>query len=141
MQMIPVYRFEDANGCGPFDRWRGAGLYDEAQQHSEYHSCADMPSLNCTQERGSDAHQHARLHGCLGLHFGFTTLDQLKEAFPCPEGRVNMAMAKGDFRIAVYEVPPQSLLTGYSQCLFKKEHAVLVGYCDLRSLEFTRIEG
>lgn len=132
--MTIVYRFENSDGAGP---WTGDAsyIYDDAAQPTmgEGHSCDAMPSLHSHEEQGRPAHDHYMRRGVDGYHFGFTSKDQLRRAFPSSVGRA--AMGKYGQILKVYDVPPAALLRGAAQCIFKKDQATLLATLDIKTLK------
>lgn len=129
-----VYRFENSQGEGPWSG-RASCLYDvaAAKTNGREHSCYDMPCLHDVVEEGKPAHRHFQQYGVVGYRFGFTSKAQLKRAFPSSVGRA--AMGEAGQVLKVYEVPERVLLRGAAQCIFKKEHARLVGTLDMKTLK------
>lgn len=137
---MKVYRFENADGVGPF-RTNACMAYDDAQRtRNRRHSARDMPSPYCRHEEGTPlAEAH---HGPKRLSekrfssdylFGFLTLAQIRSAFPSRLGRE--AMCKYGMNLVVYEVDPKHVLQGTAQCAFRKRHADKLYELDPRTLD------
>lgn len=131
--MTLIYRFENEAERGPFSGG-ASDAYDDAQRtHNLYHSCRDMPTLYSVVEQGSPAHTHYMNNGAAGYHFGFTSKRQLKFAFPSSVGR--KAMEAHGQTLKVFEVPEQDILKGASQCIFRRDRAVLVAILNIKTLK------
>lgn len=129
--METLYRFEDAEGKGPWTTDEPAlSAYLAHQRVDKWHQPSDMPRpLGDGPEltalaRGDTKH---RGQGINGLLFSFRTKAQLKRAFPSGAGR--RAMAKyGGIKIVVYEVP--EAVHGDSQSVFDPTIATRKGELD-----------
>lgn len=126
-----VYRFENTWGRGP---WTGGGSYAYDDNHKcrdKMHSCNDMSTPSDPSEGA--VHDHWGDGTLGGLTFGFTSLKQLKKAFPSGLGRA--AMAGAGQSLKVFEVPDAFLSASPSQCVFNPEKARYVKTLDLKTLK------
>lgn len=133
MSAVEVYRFENAEGLGP---WYGCATsaYDGNQEFSEEHSCYDMPGPSSCKERGTALYSFWRTHRTSREYaFGFGAMHQLKRAFPCPKGRA--AMKNAGQRLVVYTVPLKDLVPGAAQVVFKRGSGQPIGELDLSTLQ------
>lgn len=131
---VTVYRFEDADGRGPW-RKNGDRLYNDHQRtRCPWHQCGDMPGP-MGESPDTDLHKHWMAKGVKGMVFAFTSLRQLKLSFPSSVGRA--AMAAVGQRLVKMEVPAACLLRGERQCVFPKGKATIVGVLDLKTLKET----
>ena len=131
-EVIPVYRFENDEGKGPWTCWpQGSGVYDDYREEGP--SCWNMPVL--TEEGDTPVKRHYTTNSMQGWVFGFTSLEQLKRAFPCAVGRE--AMGKVGVHLKKYLVRVERVLSSPSQCIFPKEEKQksLAAILDIVTLE------
>lgn len=129
-----VYRFQNDKAQGP---WTGnaSEVYDQHQRtRNKRHSCGDMPAPFDMAELGTQLHNHCKQFGVGHWHFGFTSLAQLRQAFPSSVGR--LAMGQVGQRLMAFEVRRDFMMRGAAQCIFDPAHATYQFDLDLKTLKY-----
>ena len=131
--MIRVYRVESKCGKGFFRYWDKKNqvypntVYDRRAQEQNLDRCGlicPLPIHDSTALRDVMECQNSNEY-----FFGFRSLRQLKNIFPCDEGRRDCRDILG-IKIRIYEVDDSFVVYGEKQMVFKMEHSAIVSEMD-----------
>ena len=122
-----VWRVEK-NGVGPYRSYGDMG--SDAYELLSMFTQDDRLNHPTPSEDGGMCEAWVSMHWTLHENylFGFKDAGQLKDWF-CRE--VRMALSRIGFKVSQYEVPAENALIGYYQVAYERDHALLMGQCEL----------
>ncbi|PLP55560.1 hypothetical protein CYK37_30185 [Mesorhizobium loti] len=121
-----VYRIEDARGYGP---WSGSGT---AEAYWDAAEVGTNPNDHPSPYVEGGVLYDAYVRWADG-RFGCSSVEQLRDWFPCPKGRE--VMRQRGYRAVAYQVEPEALCEGTMQVIFQQHRAQLVKVLDLGTLQ------